>query len=58
MATDPQVGEIVGYSYNYKFLLTYLYRHVIISSNLKAVPPPAANSFDPPTSSDMNRPQG
>jgi hypothetical protein len=31
MAIDPQVGEIVAHSYNYKFLLTYPFRHAIIS---------------------------
>jgi hypothetical protein len=30
MAIDPQVGEILAYSYNYKFLLTYSYRHAIL----------------------------
>jgi hypothetical protein len=31
MAIDPQVGEIVAHSHNYKFLLTYPCRHAIIS---------------------------
>lgn len=53
-----QVGEIVRYSYNYKFLLTYSYRHAIIFTVLTAVPPTAANGLDPPTSSFTNRPQG
>ena len=58
MGYRPQVGEIVRYSYNYKFLLTYSYRHAIIFLVLIAAPPHAANGFDPPTSSVMNRPQG